>query len=352
MPDVMLQVNGKNYGGWLSVRVVLGMEQVAGTFELSVSERWPGQPEVWQILPGDACRVLIGGTPVITGYVDDVAPEYDKESHAVRISGRDRTGDLVDCSAIHKSGQWAGVTLDRIAADLCAPFGIPVSVQTSVGAKFGKFALQEAESAFEALDRAAKMRGVLLMSDGNGGLVIARAGSGRVGTALVKGQNIERASGQFSHKDRYAKYIIKGQTPGSDDSTPEHNAQTKAVAEDNAVRRYRPLIVIAEQGDNSTYSDRAKWERNVRAGKASRVVYTVSGWKHAGGELWRPNRLVQVQDDFLGVDGELLIAQVSITLNEGGSLTELELCRREAFDLIALPEKGKKKKGKKEADVW
>jgi prophage tail gpP-like protein len=351
MPDLILQVNGRKYGGWQSVRVVLGMEQIAGTFELSVSERWPGQPEAWPILPGDACQVLIGDQPVITGYVDDVAPDYDKESHSVRISGRDRTGDLVDCSAMHKSGQWAGVTLDRIAADLCAPFGVKVSLQTDVGAKFGKFALQEAETAFEALDRAAKMRGVLLMSDGKGGLVITRAGSQRIGTALVKGQNVERGSGQFSHKDRFSKYIIKGQTPGHDDSTPEHNAQTKATAEDNAVRRYRPLIVIAEQGDNSTYTDRAKWERNVRAGKASRVTYPVSGWQHTNG-LWLPNRLAQVKDDFLGVDGDLLLAQVAFILDESGSRAELELCRKEAFDLVALPEKGKMKKGKKEADVW
>lgn len=351
MPDVILQVNGRNYGGWKSVRITLGMEQIAGTFELSVSERFPGQPQAWPILPGNECRLLVKGRPVITGYVDEVAPSYDQASHGVQVTGRDRTGDLVDCSAIHKSGEWHGTALDRIAADICAPFGIKVITAAGVGKPFGRFALQEAETAFEALERAAKMRGVLLMSDGNGGLLLTRAASERVATALVKGQNIEKASGQFSHKDRHSRYIIKGQSPGSEDSTPEHNTQTKAEALDGAVRRYRPLIILAEQGDGGTYADRAKWERNVRAGRASRVSCTVTGWEHAGG-LWLPNRLVQVRDDFLGVDGDLILAQVVLSLDGEGSLAHLELCRREAFELIAVAEPQKKARKKKETAAW
>lgn len=348
-PGVVLTVNGNDYGGWKSVRISLGMEQVAGTFDLSVSERWPGQPEAWPIMPGDECRVSIATdqkTVVITGYVDDVNISYDAGSHTIQVTGRDKTGDLVDCSAIHKTGQWSGSALEQIAADICRPFGIAAKRTANTGARFGKFALQEAETAWEALERAAKMRGVLMMSDGQGSLVITRAGTNRIGTALVKGENILAASGQFSHKDRYSKYIIKGQSPGTDFSSAEHNTATKATATDDALekrKRYRPLIVIAEQGDGSTYADRAKWERNVRAGRASRVTYTVAGWTHAEG-LWLPNNLVAVQDDLVGISRDLIIAAVTYSLEEGsGSRTELQLCRPEAFDLVSMPDKHKKK---------
>ena len=336
MPDVILQVNGVNYGGWQTVRITLGMEQIAGEFEFTVSERWSGQDTMWPIFPGDMCRVLMGKIPVITGYVDDAGPEYDKASHSVRITGRDKTGDLVDCSAIHKTGEWLGVTLERICTDLCKPFGIGVKALAPTGAAFKKFAIQECETAFEALDRAARMRGILLMSDGLGNLLLTRAGSEISPVALVKGQNIEKLSGTFSDKDRHSIYIIKGQNPGGDDTTPAHHAQTKASCTDANIARYRPLIVFAEQGNGSTYRDRAIWERNIRAGRGSRAVYTVTGWE-CGSGIWRPNRMVKVEDDFLHAPPELIIPKVVFHLDENGSRTELEVCRKEAFELINLP---------------
>lgn len=336
MADVTLQVNGLNYAGWETARITLGMEQIAGEFELSVSERWGGQDAMWPIFPGDECRIFLGKIPVITGYVDDAAPEYDKASHNVRITGRDKTGDLVDCSAIHKSGEWLGVPLERICSDLCAPFGIGVKTLAPTGARFKKFAIQECETVFEALDRAARMRGILLMSDGLGNLLLTRAGSEISPVALVKGQNIEKLSGTFSNKDRHSIYIIKGQNPGSDDTTTAHHAQTKASCTDANITRYRPLIVFADQGTGSTYRDRAIWERNIRAGRGSRAVYTVTGWE-CGSGIWRPNRMVKIQDDFLHAPPELIIPKVVFHLDENGSRTELEVCRKEAFELINLP---------------
>ncbi len=61
-----------------------------------------------------------------------------------------------------------------------------------------------------------------------------------------------------------------------------------------------------------------------------------------------------VKDDFIGVDAEMLITSCTYTLDDGGSRTVLELCLREAFDLINLPDKkrigrrGRKAKDKEE----
>jgi prophage tail gpP-like protein len=324
--------------------VQLGMEQISGSFDLTVSERWPGQTDSRGIAMADECRLFIGDIPVITGYVDDVSPTYSSNSHTLNISGRDKTGDLVDCSAIHKSGEWHNATLEKIAKDVCAPFGIKVVVATKVGKPFARFAIYHAESCFECLERAARMRGCLLMSDGAGNLVITRAASNRIATPLVLGQNVESGTGRFSMRDRHSQYIVKGQVESDpwDTGSTKHTAQKASVA-DSQVPRYRPLIVIAEQGDGSTYKDRAIWERNVRFGRAERATYTVTGWTHPGG-LWLPNRMVPVKDSYLGINEELLITNVTMTLDESGSKTEIELCRKEAFALINLPDKHKKKK--------
>lgn len=355
MAELMLQVNGQNFAGWQRVAVTLGMEQIAGSFDLTVSERFPGQLASWRIAEGDECRLFWGKTPVITGYVDDTNIDYDRESHSIQITGRDRTGDLVDCTALHGSGVWRNSKLTRIAADLCAPFGIKVIVATDVGRPFESFSIWHGETAFDCLERATRMRGVLPISDGQGNLVLTRAGKERAPVSLVMGENIERGSGRFSMRDRFSEYIVKGQVPGNalNYDHPEQHLVVKASEKDSAVKRYRPHMVIAEPGDGGTYKDRAVWERNVRAGRAGRVTYTVTDWDPAG-RLWLPNRLVTVRDEFLGLDGDGIIAQVRFLLDEeGGSRCELDVCRKEAFDLISLPDPKKSKKGRaKEIPRW
>ena len=350
MPELTLQVGGRNFAGWEQASVTLGMEQVSGSFSLTVSDLGKdGALESWRIVEGDQCKLIWGKTVVITGYVDDVNVDYDSESHTIQVAGRDRTGDLVDCAALYKAGVWHKAKLTRIAADICAPFGIKVILATDVGSAFQRFSIWPGETAFDTLERAARMRGVLLLADGQGNLVLARAGKERIATPLVKGGNIERGSGQFSQRDRYSTYIVKGQAPGNPLNLdhPEQHLVLKASSVDETVKRYRPHVVIAEPGEGGTYKDRAVWERNVRAGRASRATYTVAGWEHADG-LWLPNRLVTVRDDYLSLEGESIIAQVRLLLDEdSGSRTELELCRKEAFDLISLPDpKARKKKSK------
>lgn len=117
-----LLVGTSIYGGWQRVSVTRSIEQVANSFDLEVTERWPGQSTSRPIRPGEECTLKLDDETVITGYVDDAEPTFDRQSHGISVRGRDATGDLVDCSAVHKTGQWMNAPLDRIATDLCAPF--------------------------------------------------------------------------------------------------------------------------------------------------------------------------------------------------------------------------------------
>ena len=65
-PDVRLEINGMKYGGWTKISIRRGIGQVAGTFELSITERWPGQPIPAKIELGASCVVTVDGAPVIT----------------------------------------------------------------------------------------------------------------------------------------------------------------------------------------------------------------------------------------------------------------------------------------------
>lgn len=332
-----IKVAAAFYGGWKVVRVSRSIEQIAGTFELEVSERWPGQPAAARpIRPGAACQVLLDGTPIITGHVDAVDPDFDANRHGIRVAGRDKTADLVDCSAIYRTGQWRNVRLDRLAADLLKDYAIKVVVEAEVGAAFSSWNIQEGETVFECLDRAARMRALLLTSNPAGDLVIARAGQRRLAHGLVEGINIKAARGNFTWQDRFSRYVVKGQGRLGEDGDTVHSAPSGTVS-DATVSRHRPLVVLAEShSQNATLRDRAEWERNVRRGRSARASITVQGWRDPSGALWEPNTLVPVTSPRLWLNNAwLLIVGCIYSLDDqGGTLTELAVGQPEAFQLL------------------
>lgn len=331
-----LKADGLFYGGWKSVRVTRSIEQLAGTFDLEITERWPGQPSASPIRPGQQCQLLLDGEPVITGYVDTVVPDYDATRHTIRVTGRDKTGDLVDCSALYKSGQWHNVKLDQLARDLVKPYGLGVVIDVDVGSAFSSFAIQEGESVFECLERAARMKALLLTSNPKGDLVITRAGNRRLDVGLVEGDNIKAARGEFSWKDRYSSYTTKGHGRLGADGDAVHASPT-GLSADEIIPRHRPLIVLAEgHADNAALRDRAEWERNVRRGRSARGSVTVQGWMRPDGALWQPNTLVPVTSPFLWLDNaEMLVVGCTWTLDaNSGTLTELAIARPDAFQLL------------------
>lgn len=333
---VELKVGGKLFGGWKGVRVQRGIEQVAGSFELFVTDRWNAGETVqaFELKPGQACEVLVNGEIVITGYHDAVSRSYDKSAHQISVSGRDKTGDLVDCSAIYKTGQWTNKTIAQIGADLIAPFGIGLVAAADIGTALPVFAIQEGETVFEALERAARMKALLLVSDGRGNLVLTRAGNQRAGADLVEGSNILSANGEFSWKDRFSDYVIKGQRKGNDEDFGEVVAQQVESVTDSGINRYRPLVIMAEDQDgNATLRQRAEWERNVRAGRGTRATVTVQGWA-ANGQLWQPNTLTRLRSPYLAADLDVLIVSVTYSLDDNGTTTTLELANPSAFDTI------------------
>lgn len=340
---IEIRTGGQFHGGWKSARIPFGLEQIANSFDLAVTDKWPGQDAQRLIRLGESCQVLIDGDTVITGWVEDVIPEISDQDHSYQVSGRDATGDLVDCSAIHRSGQWANVGLAAIARDICKPFGIAVNVAAgvSLGGAFATWSIQEGETAYECIERACRMRAVMPVSDGQGGLLLTRAADGEPVASLIEGDNLKYARGDYSRKERFSEYIIKGQSRSSDDdlsfddepSAPRSQVMAKAI--DPVITRYRPLIVLAEEmGPHSTYKDRAEWERNVRRGRSKRVTVRVTGWRNATGDLWRANTIVHLTSPSLSTDADLLVAGGSYILDDQGEITELKLVSPSAFDLL------------------
>lgn len=341
MADLQLIVRGTAYGGWKRIHVRRSLEEISGGFNLEVSELWPEQQTPRDIRVGDRCAVVVAGETVITGYVDSVDDEADARSHFVGIAGRDVTADLVDCSAQHGKGEWRNARLDRIARDLAAPFGITVRVETDLGAPFPVWTIQEGESAYECIERAARQRGVLLLSDGRGGLILGKAGTRSAGTVLEVGQNLLVCGVSNNGAQRYQQYVVKGQRAGNDDAFGTAVSAMKATATDPGVARRRTLVVMAEdEADAASLKRRAEWEATVRAARALTVKAAVQGWTHPGG-VWAPNTRVRLRSVLQRIDRELLIRDVDLIADERGTRAEMVLTPPEAYTLLARPARKK-----------
>lgn len=334
--EITLTVGGLVYGGWTAARVTVGMDRVAGEFALDVTELWADAVGSRHIRPGEECELKVAEQTIITGYVDSVDVQIDAGQHTVSIRGRDRSADLIDCSAVRSPGQWRKQKLESIARQLAEPFGVAVRADVDTG-KPMDFALQTGETVYEAIDHAARQRGLLVMSDGVGGLVLTRAGLARAADPLVYGENVLALRSSFDVRDRYSEYTALGQAPGNDLFNGKAASQIKARAADKQILRYRPLLITGGSSDAAgSLIDRVQWEATVRAARSMSVEIAVQGFTQSDGSLWRPNTLVHVMADPLLLREDLLIASVSFEISERGSMTTIAATRADAYTLAPL----------------
>ena len=189
-----------------------------------------------------------GPDVLITGYIDTIDIDLTDTYCRLNVSGRDKTGDLVDSSAIHGSGQWKRARLEQIVRDICKPFGIEVLVQTDTGDAIDSFSLDDGEKAFDAIDRAARAKAILVTSSPTGQLVLTRASETLIETKLVEGLNIRRISARHTWARRHSEIRMKAQVAGNDNQFGATAAHIQAKASDPEIDRYRPLIIHSEQG--------------------------------------------------------------------------------------------------------
>ncbi|MFO6448904.1 phage baseplate assembly protein [Erythrobacter sp. NE805] len=342
LPDhvVELQLGGIAYSGWTTVEIERGIDQMTGTFSLRLAAKERTGAEDWPIRQGAECRVVLASVPLITGYIDSLTRFVGPDERGIDVRGRDRTADLVDCSAIHKPGSWRNRKLEQIAAELVKPFGIPIEIAGETGAAFSKFALQQGETVFAAIERMCRYRGLVAWSAGDGVLRIGNPDSNASIGRLAEGDNVISANLTSTTSDRFSDYIVKGQAAGSDQRNGASVAQVKGEAKDAAVARYRPLLIIGEeQSDPASLKKRAQWEAAVRSGRSQQAQITVPGWLNAEGKPFAHGMRATCDVPSAGLSGSLLIERLRFSRDaEGGTVTTFELVPPEAWTQLAEPE--------------
>lgn len=325
---VELLVGGKVYSGWKDIRISHSMESATGAFALSVSDRRP-----WEILPDKRAVIRDQGEVFATGWIDKAGSALNATSHDRKVAGRGLASDLVDCSAMNEVVEWNGLNLSEVAAELAAPFGVKVIQGADVGDAFDSFKLQPGESAWEALERACRMRGLLAHSDLFGDLWLAQPGAARSSVSLVEGKNILEVNEEVDRAGLFSEYIVRGQSGGSDAWNGDLAAQPEGRAFDPSVLRYRPLLILAEASITPSVAQaRAEWEAAVRAARASKLSVKVQGWRQSpGGKPWEVNMTTPCVIPSKNVDAVLLVTSLDFSMGSSGKFTKLVLKRPDAF---------------------
>ena len=343
-----MKIDGRLYEGWTDLRATRGIDRCASDFHLIVSERWPGQAEGWPLRPFAECQILFDADEVITGYVDGLQAQLDATTRSIRVMGRSKTSDLIDCNALIQGGEFRDSEFAAICRAVAAPFGIEVVDQASVGrVVIPTEAADQTEKCFAFLERLARQASVLLTDDPQGRLVICRTAEATCSSTIEEGRNVLSAAITMKTEHRYDRYIVRGQLPAGaswiselDRELGEGPAPSGAARPnitgtitDPAVPRYRPFVMQAEgNADAAGARARAVWQQRRDAAESLNIKVAVHGWRQRDGRLWQINEKVPVKLPSFGVEEEMLVATVNYTLGaREGRQTVLTLGLPDAF---------------------
>lgn len=354
-------VNDVTYKYFKSYEVQRSVEDLAGSFSLEISNK-AGKVMPMQI--GDSVQIRVNNYPILTGYIEKLKATYSDSEHTISMAGRDKVADFVDSTIGTKLELKAPITLEQIIKLVMKNInmtGVPIINNAGKLDAFNAGDLvsgQVDETIFEFLEKYTRKRQVLMTTDGNGGFVLARAGSKKAEGRLIHlldddRNNIIDASVEYDDTERFYEYRVHSQgnpTAGNNIGKSSNKELTNriGIAYDPYIRKTRVLDITAESStDSATLKKRAEWEANIRMARGfsySATVYGHSGIE--GGKPWEPNTKVSVSDDFALISESLIIKSVTYSLSVGeGSKTDLEMVDPDSY--LPEPVVEKQKKGKK-----
>lgn len=292
--------------------------------------------------PGVDCSIEIDGRVLVRGFLDALALD-DTNGHVYTYTGRDRAGDLIDCSAVFSNGGFerTNIGLEAAVKDVLKPFNMPLTVSGDPGKPFPRLSITPGDTVFQFIEQTCKYRALFPLSDGVGGLILTGVSDIKSPGALVVGPggNVKSRQATIDHRDRFSSVTVKGQADGAEfgEAEAETLSGGEGKASDPDIRRHRPLILQAErEGYDLDLRGRAEWEVRHRRFAGVEIIYTVPGWEAAPGEFWTINTLVPVRDPQLQIARDMLIRSVALTRDESGTQAQIGVAPAEAYDLPAM----------------
>jgi len=308
-------VNGQPFIIWETATLRRSIDDNCGSFKFTNSSTVPGQP--YPVKEGDLVGIKINGILKLTGYVDGVSTISDSDQHTVTVIGRDTTADIIDSSVPNSAKVIEGpITLKSMMQKVIAGLKANIAVIDDIDPdEFTDKDLQAASSGGNAMDflvSFSRKRQVYLVSDGDNSLVIFSPGESTSSTSLIRKvnnqtNNVKSSSSRFSSQGRYNKVVC----------TSADNFGNNASAD------------YSVDGTSRTGEYTAK----------------VAGYAQSSGALWDFGQLVNVDDEYANVRGQLLIRAVEMFSSiQGGSTTSILCASPDAYNVVGAVTRGYSRK--------
>lgn len=362
-----ININGQDFVGFTNAYVSRSFLEASGHFRFFTSPK--NINSSYPIKVGDSCQIIVNNTPFLTGYIETMEVVGSANNIEILISGRDRTADLIDStldytiieniSSTITFKQFCQLIINNLGI---TNLGVISNIDSLILNREDFIAPSTGEGAFEFLEKYAKKLQVLLTTEGLGNLVIDRSiydvtSSPTIPTYILNqiqnntSNNVLDFRFHLDTSQRFNNYKCYSQTAAiSLDNNDDGSEDFKDVSADDytsqegqyidpQIRSGRTLIFISDTPIyNETATDRAIWEANHRKALGSYYQCKVSDHTYNGNDVWQPNNLVQVIDDFANINSIMLIDTVSFyesaTGGEGGGkLTSLKLIPPNSYTL-------------------
>jgi prophage tail gpP-like protein len=340
---VTVLANGMQWTAWKSVNVMASFKHAARSFSIVAAAEPGGSATAWTFKAGTQIDILFNGDLVCRGFVDRYQPKRRGHSAAeIVISGRSKSQDYIDSSAMHDTNQFKNKDPQEIGTEL-DQFGVGISTDQKLK-KIPTYRITPGETAFRCIERLCREQGVFMVGQADGSIKITTGGQNRHAGALMEGVNIEEAEADHNWSGRHSHVHVRGQKPSGQN---DDDLQVEGTAQDSDVNRYRPVLVHHDgDTDNDRAKKRAATRRDREAGNALKANITTQGFRDDAGKVFEPGYLIFVQDTFLDIQQDMAIECVEFSQDrKDGSWSGISLVDPRALG-------GKGAKGGSAGDAW
>ena len=342
-----LEVDGIVYDNFLTGKAEIRLDALCNSFTFTMSRT---RESALPFSVGQDCKVRIDGETKVTGSIELMTINYDDSSHRIELSGRDNTSKLLDSSIDELPDLNSPISLKAIIEIVIDHIGAGLTVTDDSGiADFDEsediVSPEPGDNAFDFIQALARKRQVLLTSDGDGNVVITRSSTNLNPDLKLQNKldatdnNIKAGSASYDNTGRFNAYVISSQlnpvaliTAGETDLASIVSQSGRTI--DTNIPAGRQLVLTSElaSGDD-TDLNMALWEANVRKARGRLYTATVQAY-NIDGTIWAVNELIEIQDDFCGISGNMLSNTVVFSLDEtGGEVTELTFVEANSYTL-------------------